>query len=44
VIEERRLIAQVKPAMISMTQVLALEWAKHNFQVNAISPTVILTN
>jgi NAD(P)-dependent dehydrogenase (short-subunit alcohol dehydrogenase family) len=32
-----------KAAMISMTKVLALEWAKHNIQVNAISPTVVLT-
>jgi glycerol dehydrogenase len=32
-----------KAAMISMTKVLALEWAKHNVQVNAISPTVVLT-
>ena len=27
-----------KAAIISMTKVLALEWAKHNIQVNAISP------
>jgi NAD(P)-dependent dehydrogenase (short-subunit alcohol dehydrogenase family) len=26
-----------------MTKVLALEWARHNIQVNAISPTVVLT-
>jgi glycerol dehydrogenase len=32
-----------KAAIISMTKVLALEWAKHNIQVNAISPTVVLT-
>lgn len=32
-----------KAAIISMTKVLALEWAKHNVQVNAISPTVVLT-
>ena len=32
-----------KAAIISMTKVLAFEWAKHNIQVNAISPTVVLT-
>jgi NAD(P)-dependent dehydrogenase (short-subunit alcohol dehydrogenase family) len=32
-----------KAAIISMTKVLALEWAKHDIQVNAISPTVVLT-
>ncbi len=32
-----------KAAIISMTKVLALEWAKYNIQVNAISPTVVLT-
>lgn len=32
-----------KAAIISMTQVLAMEWAKYNINVNAISPTVILT-
>jgi glycerol dehydrogenase len=32
-----------KAALIGMTKVLAIEWAKHNIQVNAISPTVVLT-
>ena len=32
-----------KAAIISMTRVLALEWARYNIQVNAISPTVVLT-
>ena len=32
-----------KAALISMTQVLALEWGPHNIQTNAISPTVVLT-
>jgi len=32
-----------KAAVISMTKVLAIEWAKFNINVNAISPTVILT-
>ena len=27
-----------KAAMLSVTKVLALEWAKHNIQVNAIAP------
>ncbi|EAG1850082.1 D-threitol dehydrogenase [Listeria monocytogenes] len=32
-----------KAAIDSMTQVLAMEWAPYNINVNAISPTVILT-
>ena len=32
-----------KAAIISMTKVLALEWARFNIQTNAISPTVVLT-
>ncbi|EBB5846719.1 D-threitol dehydrogenase [Listeria monocytogenes] len=32
-----------KAAVVSMTQVLAMEWAPYNINVNAISPTVILT-
>lgn len=32
-----------KAGVISLTQVLALEWGPHNIQVNAISPTVVLT-
>ncbi|MCC8179788.1 MAG: D-threitol dehydrogenase [Planctomycetes bacterium] len=32
-----------KAGMVAMTQVLACEWAQFNIQVNAISPTVILT-
>jgi NAD(P)-dependent dehydrogenase (short-subunit alcohol dehydrogenase family) len=32
-----------KAAMINMTKVMALEWAKFNINVNAISPTIILT-
>lgn len=32
-----------KGAIISMTQVLALEWGKYGIRVNAISPTVVLT-
>lgn len=32
-----------KAGIISMTKVLALEWGPYNIQVNAISPTVVLT-
>lgn len=32
-----------KAAIIGMTKVLAVEWAEYGIQVNAISPTVILT-
>ena len=32
-----------KAAMVGMTKVLAIEWAEFNINVNAISPTVILT-
>ncbi|EAA0399279.1 D-threitol dehydrogenase [Listeria monocytogenes] len=32
-----------KAAIVFMTQVLAMEWAPYNINVNAISPTVILT-
>ncbi len=32
-----------KAAIVAMTQVLACEWAEFGIQVNAISPTVILT-
>jgi len=32
-----------KAAIIGITKVLAVEWAKHHVQVNAISPTVTLT-
>ena len=32
-----------KGAIISMTQVLAKEWGKYGIRVNAVSPTVVLT-
>lgn len=32
-----------KAGIVGMTQVLALEWAPHRINVNAISPTVIMT-
>jgi NAD(P)-dependent dehydrogenase (short-subunit alcohol dehydrogenase family) len=32
-----------KGGIISMTQVLALEWGKHGIRVNCVSPTVVLT-
>lgn len=32
-----------KAAVVAMTKVLAIEWAQFNININAISPTVILT-
>jgi len=32
-----------KGAIISMTQVLALEWGKYGIRVNCVSPTVVMT-
>lgn len=32
-----------KAGLISMTQVLALEWGKYDIRINAVSPTVVLT-
>lgn len=32
-----------KAAVVGLTRVLALEWGPHNINVNAISPTVVLT-
>lgn len=32
-----------KAAVIGMTKVMAMEWAKYNINVNAISPTIIMT-
>jgi NAD(P)-dependent dehydrogenase (short-subunit alcohol dehydrogenase family) len=32
-----------KAGLVSMTQVLAAEWAEYGVNVNAISPTVVLT-
>ena len=32
-----------KGGVISMSQVLALEWGKYNIRVNCVSPTVVLT-
>lgn len=32
-----------KAGIISMTQVMALEWGQYNINVNAVSPTVVLT-
>lgn len=32
-----------KAGVIGLTQVLALEWGPHNVRINAISPTVVLT-
>lgn len=33
-----------KAAIIGMTKVLAIEWAEFNINVNAVSPTVVLTD
>lgn len=33
-----------KAAVLSMTRVLAIEWAEYGINVNAISPTVVLTD
>lgn len=35
--------AASKGAVIAMTKVLAYEWAKHGININAISPTIVLT-
>ena len=32
-----------KGAIIAMTKVLAMEWGKYGIRVNAVSPTVVLT-
>ena len=32
-----------KAGLVAMTKVWALEWAKHNINVNAVGPTVVLT-
>lgn len=32
-----------KGAIIAMTKVMAMEWGKHDIRVNAVSPTVVLT-
>jgi NAD(P)-dependent dehydrogenase (short-subunit alcohol dehydrogenase family) len=32
-----------KGGLIAMTKVLALEWGKYGIRVNAVSPTVVLT-
>jgi 2-deoxy-D-gluconate 3-dehydrogenase len=32
-----------KAAIVGMTRVLALEWARHGITVNAVSPTVVDT-
>ncbi|WP_104401970.1 GolD/DthD family dehydrogenase [Vibrio penaeicida] len=42
-IESHVAYTSAKAGLIGMTKVLALEWAKHNINVNTISPTVVLT-
>jgi NAD(P)-dependent dehydrogenase (short-subunit alcohol dehydrogenase family) len=43
-IEEHTAYSASKAAMNAMTRGLMSEWARHNVQVNAICPTVILTD
>lgn len=43
-IEEHTAYSASKAAMNAMTRGLMSEWARHNIQVNAICPTVILTD
>ncbi len=42
-IDEHAAYCASKAAVILLTKVLALEWAKHDITVNSISPTVTLT-
>jgi glycerol dehydrogenase len=42
-LEEHLAYCASKAALNHMTKVLALEWGKHNITVNAIAPTVVLT-
>ncbi|WP_421726065.1 SDR family NAD(P)-dependent oxidoreductase [Bauldia sp.] len=42
-LDDHAAYASSKGALNSLTKSLAIEWAKHNIQVNAICPTVVLT-
>ncbi len=42
-IEEHIAYCASKFGVIGLTKVLAIEWAKHNINVNSISPTVVMT-
>lgn len=42
-LEEHLAYCASKAALNHMTKVLALEWGKHNITVNAIAPTVVMT-
>jgi glycerol dehydrogenase len=42
-LEEHLAYCASKAALNHMTKVLALEWGRHNITVNAIAPTVVLT-
>ncbi len=42
-IEEHAAYCASKFGVIGFTKVLAIEWARHNINVNSISPTVVLT-
>ena len=35
--------APARAAIVGMTKVLAIEWAQHGITVNAVSPTVVVT-
>ncbi|MFK7857219.1 MAG: SDR family NAD(P)-dependent oxidoreductase [Granulosicoccus sp.] len=43
-LEEHTAYSSSKAAMNAMTRGLMCEWARHNIQINAICPTVILTD
>ena len=42
-VDEHAAYCASKAAMNAMTRTLTSEWAKHNIQINAICPTIILT-
>lgn len=42
-IEEHAAYCASKFGVIGFTKVLAIEWAKHNINVNSVSPTVVMT-
>ncbi len=42
-IEERASYGSSKAALIHLTKVLALEWARHDIRVNAVAPTFVRT-
>ncbi len=42
-LDEHAAYCASKAAVVGLTQVLALEWARYNVTVNAVAPTVVLT-